>query len=410
MQGRHPAARVSPRIRYNMDKSDFYFELPEELIAQTPIERREQSRLLCLDRFAGQTEHRKFFELPEFLRAGDCLVLNDSRVMPARLLGTRESGGAAEVLLLRELTRTQGDGSTVSPRDPHSTGMCSWECLVRPGRKIKTGTKLIFGGGELTAVVTGEKDGNRLIEFTASLETKQGAKQETKQGVKQEAAQAGGSSGKQSQAGEARPCFTEVLERLGKMPLPPYIHTELNDNERYQTVYSREIGSAAAPTAGLHFTDELLEALKARGVEICFMTLHVGLGTFRPVKTQEIEKHKMHSEFFIIPEETAEKVNRVKSSGGRVVAVGTTSCRALESSADEKGSISQFSGFTDIFIYPGYKFKCIDGLITNFHLPESTLIMLVSAFAGRENVLRAYNEAISERYRFFSFGDAMLIL
>ena len=362
-----------------MNKSDFYFDLPEELIAQTPIERREQSRLLFMDKISGKTEHRRFFELPELLRAGDCLVLNDSRVMPARLLGTRENGAAAEVLLLRtqgmSTQGTQGDGSVVFPDDPDSTGKCSWECLVRPGRKIKTGAKLIFGGGELTAVVTGETDGNRLIEFTA----RRGAS------------------------------FEETLKRLGKMPLPPYIHTELKDSERYQTVYSRETGSAAAPTAGLHFTRELLDALRARGVEICFMTLHVGLGTFRPVKTDTIEKHKMHAEYFTISNETAEKVNSVKSSGGRVVAVGTTSCRALESCADEKGRISPFSGFTDIFIYPGYKFKCIDGLITNFHLPESTLIMLVSAFAGREHTLRAYNEAISERYRFFSFGDAMLI-
>jgi len=347
-----------------MNKSDFYFDLPEELIAQTPIERRAESRLLCVDRRTGETGHRHFYELPGLLREGDCLILNDSRVMPARLLGIRETGGAVEIVLLRE-------GADVPGRPP----VTIWECLVRPGRKIKTGTKLIFGDGELTAVVTGETDGgNRLIEFHH-------------EGI-----------------------FLEVLERLGKMPLPPYIHEELDDSERYQTVYSRETGSAAAPTAGLHFTDELLKEISARGVEICFLTLHVGLGTFRPVKADVIEEHEMHAEYFIMPEETAEKVNRIKSSGGRIIAVGTTSCRALEACADETGTVSEFSGFTDIFIYPGYKFKCIDGLITNFHLPESTLIMLVSAFAGRENTLSAYNEAINNRYRFFSFGDAMLIV
>jgi len=343
-----------------MNRSDFHFDLPEELIAQVPIERREQSRLLCMDRSSGETAHRRFFELPELLQKGDCLVLNDSRVMPARLLGTRETGGAAEIVLLREVS---------AKKEP------VWLCLVRPGRKIKTGTKLIFGGGELTAVVTGETDGgNRIIEFKCCGD------------------------------------FPEALERLGKMPLPPYIRAELKDRERYQTVYSRESGSAAAPTAGLHFTRELLEAIKALGVEICFITLHVGLGTFRPVKTDEIEKHKMHAEYFIISEETAETVNRARTNGGRAIAVGTTSCRALESCAENSGKVTAFSGFTDIFIYPGYEFKCVDGLITNFHLPESTLIMLVSAFSGRELILRAYDEAIKERYRFFSFGDAMLIL
>ena len=340
-----------------MDKHDFYFDLPEDLIAQTPMDRREQSRLLCLDRNSGETCHRRFFELPELLRRGDCLVLNDSRVLPARLLGRRDTGGAVEVVLLRD------------------TGGSVWECLTRPGRKTKPGATLIFGGGELTASVTGETDGgNRLISFNHD-------------GV-----------------------FLEVLERLGKMPLPPYIHEELHDGERYQTVYSRVNGSAAAPTAGLHFTRELLNEISLRGVEICYLTLHVGLGTFRPVKTDAVEDHKMHSEFCIIPDETAAVINRVKADGGRVIAVGTTSCRTLESFAGGTGRISASSGFTDIFIYPGYEFKCTDGLITNFHLPESTLIMLVSAFCGRERVLDMYNEAIRERYRFFSFGDAMLIL
>ena len=326
-----------------------------------------------MDRQTGETEHRRFFELPELLRAGDCLVLNDSRVLPARLNGRRETGGAVEVVLLRAIGHE-------APGAPGET-RCVWECLTRPGRKTRVGTKLIFGDGsgggrELTATVVGEtRGGNRLIEFSYD-------------GI-----------------------FLEVLERLGKMPLPPYIHEELHDNERYQTVYSKLSGSAAAPTAGLHFTNDLLDEIRARGVELCYITLHVGLGTFRPVKSETVEEHEMHAEFFTIPSETAETVNRVRAEGGRVFAVGTTSCRALESCADDKtGSVSGFSGSTSIFIYPGYKFKCIDGLITNFHLPESTLIMLVSAFAGRENTLRAYGEAIKERYRFFSFGDAMLIV
>ena len=362
-----------------MDKSDFFYDLPVELIAQTPIERREQSRLLCLDRRSGGTEHRHFYELPGLLRQGDCLVLNDSRVMPARLLGNRETGGAAEVVLLRE----------VKTGEPSP---CLWECLVRPGRKIRTGTKLVFGGGELAATAVGEADGgNRIIEFRPG-----------------EAYAAGSPAGEGH--GDAPWRFQDALERLGKMPLPPYIHEELMDGERYQTVYSRVTGSAAAPTAGLHFTRGLLGEISARGVDIRYVTLHVGLGTFRPVKAASIEKHKMHAEYFIFPEETAEAVNRAKGSGKRVIAVGTTSCRALEACADGAGKVSPFSGFTDIFIYPGYEFKCMDGLITNFHLPESTLIMLVSAFAGRETILAAYNEAINERYRFFSFGDAMFIL
>ena len=340
-----------------MNKSDFHFDLPEELIAQTPIEHREQSRLMLLNRRTGETEHRRFYELPDILREGDCLVLNDSRVLPARLLGKRDTGGAVETVLLRDM----GDGV--------------WECLTRPGKRTKVGTKLVFGDGELTATVTGETEGgNRLIKFNYT-------------GI-----------------------FLEVLERLGKMPLPPYIHEELEDSERYQTVYACASGSAAAPTAGLHFTHELLDKIAARGVNICYLTLHVGLGTFRPVKADDIEDHKMHAEFCIIPEETAEAINRAKAGGGRVIAVGTTSCRTLEAFADESGRLSATSGFTDIFIYPGYKFKCMDGLITNFHLPESTLIMLISAFAGREHVLDAYNEAVRERYRFFSFGDAMLIV
>ena len=365
-----------------MNKSDFKFDLPPELIAQTPIERREQSRMLCLGRQTGCISHRRFYELPQFLHEGDCLVLNDSRVLPARLLGNRETGGAAEIVLLRDVTRQSG----VCPGDVESGdagadgagshgARCVWECLAKPGKRIRIGTKLLFGNGELTAIVSGETDGgNKIIEFAY-------------EGI-----------------------FLELLERLGKMPLPPYIREELEDSERYQTVYSKAIGSAAAPTAGLHFTNELLEEITARGVKVCYVTLHVGLGTFRPVKTDTVEEHKMHSEYFIIPEETAETVNRVKSGGGRVIAVGTTSCRSLEACAGKSGKIRAFSGFTDIFIYPGYTFKSIDGLITNFHLPESTLIMLVSAFAGRENILRAYNEAIRERYRFFSFGDAMFIV
>ena len=331
-----------------MKTSDFYFDLPEELIAQTPLERRDASRLLCLDRWSGAREHRIFSELPELLHPGDCLVMNDSRVLPARLMGMRETGGVVEVLLLRDL----GGGR--------------WECLTRPGRKTRPGTRLIFGN----EVAEG---GNRIVEFKY-------------EGI-----------------------FLEVLERLGKMPLPPYIKVELEDGERYQTVYSKEPGSAAAPTAGLHFTKELLARIADRGVRECFVTLHVGLGTFRPVKAEDIEEHEMHSEFCIMPEETARIITETKRSGGRVVCVGTTSCRTVESFANEDGTMDAKSGWTNIFIYPGYRFKCMDALVTNFHLPESTLIMLVSAFAGRENVLAAYNEAVREKYRFFSFGDAMFI-
>ncbi len=339
-----------------MKKSDFSFDLPEELIAQTPLQKRDHSRLMLLDRNSGEIEHRHFYELPELLNEGDCLILNDSRVLPARLIGSRLSGGSVELVLLRDL----GEGR--------------WECLSRPGRKTKPGTKLQFGNGELQAEVEAVAEGgNRIVRFTFD-------------GI-----------------------FLEVLERLGKMPLPPYIKEELQDAERYQTVYSRELGSAAAPTAGLHFTEELLEAVRAKGVGIGFVTLHVGLGTFRPVKEEEIEDHEMHSEFCMIPEETARLINGTRARGGRVIAVGTTSCRTLESFAAEDGTMKPASGWTDIFIYPGYRFRCVDALITNFHLPESTLIMLVSALAGRENVLRAYRTAVAERYRFFSFGDAMFI-
>ncbi|MBQ7736778.1 MAG: tRNA preQ1(34) S-adenosylmethionine ribosyltransferase-isomerase QueA [Oscillospiraceae bacterium] len=339
-----------------MKKSDFYFDLPPELIAQTPLEQRDASRLLCLDKITGEREHRHFYELPELLREGDCLVMNDSRVLPARLFGTRPTGGAVEVLLLRDV----GDNT--------------WECLTRPGRKTPVGTKLSFGDGELTAeVVAAVEDGNKLLRFSY-------------EGI-----------------------FLEVLEKLGRMPLPPYIKEELQDQERYQTVYSREPGSAAAPTAGLHFTKELMNEIRSRGVDIAFITLHVGLGTFRPVKEDNIEDHPMHSEFCIVTPETAAQVNAAHARGGRVISVGTTSCRTLESFADENGVLQPKSGWTDIFIYPGYRFRIIDALITNFHLPESTLIMLVSALAGRENILDAYREAVEQRYRFFSFGDAMFI-
>lgn len=339
-----------------MNKSDFDFYLPEELIAQTPLEKRDTSRLLHLDKQTGEIEHKHFYDIKQYLHEGDCLVLNDSRVLPARLIGARPTGGTVELVLLKDL----GDNR--------------WDCLSRPGRKTKPGQELVFGNGELTAVVEEVTlGGNRIVKFSY-------------EGI-----------------------FLEILERLGKMPLPPYIKEELQDSERYQTVYSKELGSAAAPTAGLHFTKELLAEIADMGVKICYVTLHVGLGTFRPVKADKIEDHEMHSEFCIVPEETAETVNAVKRAGGRVVAVGTTSCRTLESFTTEDGTLQATSGWTNIFIYPGYKFKCIDALITNFHLPESTLIMLVSALAGRENILNAYNTAVKERYRFFSFGDAMMI-
>ena len=339
-----------------MKTHDFYYDLPEELIAQTPLQQRDASRLMVLSRSTGEITHKHFYDIIDYLNPGDCLVLNDSRVLPARLIGCRSTGGSVELVLLRDL----GEGR--------------WECLSRPGRKTKPGTELSFGGGELTATVESVAEGgNRIVKFHY-------------EGI-----------------------FLEVLERLGKMPLPPYIKEELQDAERYQTVYSREVGSAAAPTAGLHFTRELLAQIEAMGVNVCYVTLHVGLGTFRPVKEDEIENHEMHSEFCIIPERTARIVTETKKAGNRVIAVGTTSCRTLESFAQEDGSLPVSSGWTNIFIYPGYQFKCIDALITNFHLPESTLIMLVSALAGREHVLNAYKCAVEERYRFFSFGDAMMI-
>lgn len=339
-----------------MNKTDFYFYLPERLIAQTPLEKRDTSRLLHLDKTTGEIEHSHFYDVKQYLRKGDCLVLNDSRVLPARLIGARPTGGSVELVLLKDL----GEGC--------------WECLSRPGRKTKPGQEIVFGNGELTATVQSVTEGgNRIVKFQY-------------EGV-----------------------FLEVLERLGKMPLPPYIKEELKDAERYQTVYSRELGSAAAPTAGLHFTMELLQEIEKMGVNICFVTLHVGLGTFRPVKAENIEEHEMHSEFCMVPADTAKTINETKRRGGRVIAVGTTSCRTLESFANEDGTIEETAAWTNIFIYPGYKFKCVDALITNFHLPESTLIMLVSALAGRENILHAYEVAVKEEYRFFSFGDAMLI-
>lgn len=340
-----------------MKTSDFYYDLPQELIAQTPLARRDGSRLMTLDKVSGAVGHAHFYDLPRYLHFGDCLVLNDSRVLPARLIGRREpGGGACEVLLLTD----RGDKT--------------WECLVRPGRKLRQGAKVIFGDGELTAEIAEVlPDGNRLVRFDY-------------EGI-----------------------FLEVLDRLGKMPLPPYIKAELQDRERYQTVYSKEVGSAAAPTAGLHFTKELLEQIKAMGVKVCTVTLHVGLGTFRPVGEEELEDHEMHREFCTVPRETADVVNKTKAAGGRVICVGTTSCRTVESWAAEDGTLRAGSGWTGIYIYPGYRFKVLDALITNFHLPESTLIMLVSALAGREHVLAAYAEAVRERYRFFSFGDAMLI-
>ncbi len=339
-----------------MKTSDFWYELPEKLIAQTPLEQRDTSRLMVLDKDSGEIEHKHFYDILNYLRPGDCLVMNDSRVLPARLLGHRPTGGAVELLLLRDL------------------GDKMWECLAKPGRKLQKGQEVIFGDGELTAtVVSVQEDGNRVVKFHY-------------EGI-----------------------FLEVLERLGKMPLPPYIKAELQDQERYQTVYSREVGSAAAPTAGLHFTNELLDRVRQKGVKTAFVTLHVGLGTFRPVKADNISQHHMHSELCMMSAETAKILNETKMNGGRIVCVGTTSCRTLESLVNEDCTFAEKSRWTDIFIFPGYQFKAMDALITNFHLPESTLVMLVSAFAGRENVLNAYNEAVKEKYRFFSFGDAMFI-
>lgn len=340
-----------------MDKSDFYFDLPQELIAQDPLEDRSGSRLLVLDKKSGRVEHHIFREIIDYLRPGDCLVLNNTRVLPARLMGVKEDTGAAiEVLLLK---RREND---------------IWETLVKPGKKAKPGTKLIFGDGCLKGeVLDVVEEGNRLIRFGY-------------EGI-----------------------FEEVLDKLGEMPLPPYITHKLQDKNRYQTVYAKYDGSAAAPTAGLHFTNELLKQIEDMGVEIAYVTLHVGLGTFRPVKADNILEHHMHSEYYQVTREAAEKINRAKSGGNRVICVGTTSCRTVESAAKEDGMLEECCGNTEIFIYPGYQFKVLDCLITNFHLPESTLVMLVSALAGREHVLEAYEEAIREKYRFFSFGDAMFI-
>lgn len=340
-----------------MKTHDFWYDLPEELIAQTPLLSRDSSRLLVLDKNTGEMAHRNFFNVIDYLQPGDSLVMNDSRVLPARIMGKRPTGGVVEVLLLRDL------------------GSDCWECLCKPGRKMQVGNTVIFGEGLLNGtVVEVHEDGNRVIRF------------------------------------DYHGIFLEILEKLGRMPLPPYIKAELEDQERYQTVYSREVGSAAAPTAGLHFTQELLDKIRAKGVNTAFVTLHVGLGTFRPVKADEISQHHMHSELCMISAETAELLNRTRANGGRIVCVGTTSCRTLESLINDDGMFEAKSAWTEIFIYPGYRFKAMDGLITNFHLPESTLVMLVSAFAGRENVLHAYEEAVRQRYRFFSFGDAMCIM
>ena len=340
-----------------MKTSDFYYDLPEELIAQDPLENRSDSRLMVLDKETGTVSHHVFREIVDYLSPGDCLVINDTKVIPARLIGEREGTGAKiEVLLLKRKT---GD---------------VWETLVKPGRKAKPGTRIQFGGGLLVGEVMDIVDeGNRLIRF------------------------------------EFEGIFEEILDQLGQMPLPPYITHQLKDKDRYNTVYATHSGSAAAPTAGLHFTPELLKTIEEKGIDIARVTLHVGLGTFRPVKVDDVENHHMHSEFYMIDEEAAEKINRAKENGKRVICVGTTSCRTIESAADENGRLKPCSGWTEIFIYPGYQFKILDCLITNFHLPESTLIMLVSALAGKENVLAAYEEAVKERYRFFSFGDAMFI-
>lgn len=337
---------------------DFYYDLPQELIAQTPLARRDGSRLLVLDKTTGEMSHEHFYNITEHLNPGDTLVLNDSRVLPARLIGHRvPTGGAVELLLLKDV----GDGE--------------WECLARPGRKLKPGGEVSFGNGELTATILEDlQEGKKRVQFHY-------------EGI-----------------------FLEILERLGKMPLPPYIKEELADGERYQTVYSRNMGSAAAPTAGLHFTKELLDQIQAMGVNLAYVTLHVGLGTFRPVSAEEVTEHHMHSEFCMMSQETADLLNRTHEAGKRIICVGTTSCRTLESLADENGRFRESSRWTDIFIYPGYRFKAMDGLVTNFHLPESTLVMLVSAFAGREHILNAYRTAVSMKYRFFSFGDAMMIV
>ncbi len=337
--------------------NDYYYDLPKELIAQKPLEDRSSSRLMVIDRKDKSTEHKHFFDIIDYINENDCLVLNDTKVIPARLLGIKENTGAhAEVFLLKRIDDKR------------------WETLVKPGKRLKNGAKVVFGNGELKAEIKETlEDGLRLVEF------------------------------------EYEGIFEEILDRLGQMPLPPYITEKLEDKNRYQTVYAKNTGSAAAPTAGLHFTDELIEKLKAKGVKFAYVTLHVGLGTFRPVKVENVKEHKMHSEFYRIEKEACDIINNTKKSGGRVISVGTTSTRTLESAADENGLISPQSGNTEIFIYPGYKFKTVDALITNFHLPESTLLMLVSALYDRKEILKAYETAVEEKYRFFSFGDAMFI-
>ena len=340
-----------------MNVSDFYYDLPEELIAQTPIEKRDESRLMVLDRGKQTIEHKTFKDIIDYLEPGDCLVRNNTKVIPARLYGKKSTGAKIEFLLLN---RIEGD---------------IWECIVRPGHKLKPGTEVEFGDGLLKGIVLDiMPGGTRKVEFKY-------------EGI-----------------------FNEILDKIGLMPLPPYIHESLKDKDRYQTVYAKYDGSAAAPTAGLHFTPELFEKIKAKGIDVANVTLHVGIGTFRPVKVENVEEHHMHSEHFYIKQEDVDKINNAKKNGKRVIAVGTTSCRVLETIADENGMVKPTEGDTQIFIYPGYKYKCLDGLVTNFHLPESTLIMLVSALAGRDYIMKAYNEAVKEKYRFFSFGDAMLIL
>lgn len=341
-----------------MKTSDFYYDLPKELIAQTPVEPRDHSRMLVLDRKTGEVEHRHFYDIIDYLHEGDLIVANDSRVLPARIFGVKEETGArVEFLLLRQISGNR------------------WETLCKPGKKAREGARFTFGDGILTATVAEVKnDGNRVVDF------------------------------------DCNESFFATLDKIGQMPLPPYITEELKDKERYQTVYSHELGSAAAPTAGLHFTEALMDKIRQKGVGIAYVTLHVGLGTFRPVKVDDVTQHKMHSEHYEIPAETARLINETKANGGRVIAIGTTSCRTLESVATQYGAIKPCEGFTDIFIYPGYEFKVLDGLVTNFHLPESTLIMLVSAFAGYDNVMHAYQTAVENRYRFFSFGDCTLIL
>ena len=339
-----------------MKVSDFNYELPEELIAQTPIEKRDESRLMVLERKKQTIEHKVFKDIIDYLEPGDCLVRNNTKVLPARLYGKKETGAKVEFLLLNQI---EGD---------------IWESIVRPGNKLHVGTKVIFGDGLLEAeILEVMPGGTRKVEF------------------------------------HYKGIFNEILDKIGLMPLPPYIHEELKENDRYQTVYAKYNGSAAAPTAGLHFTEELLKKIEEKGVKIANVTLHVGIGTFRPVKVEKIEEHQMHSEHYYIKQEDVDKINETKKQGKRVIAVGTTSCRVLETISDENGMVKPTEGDTQIFIYPGYKFKCLDGLVTNFHLPESTLIMLVSALAGRDYIMKAYNEAVKERYRFFSFGDAMLI-